>query len=200
MKLLKNFLCNSKNPERDGVLWNMIASMLVAFQSVILLVIMRRTTDMVTAGIYTMGNTLNNMFLAIGKYGMRFYQVSDVNKDFKFRDYRMSRIITTVAMALVSTVYVLIVANKNGYTQSKTVIIIWLCLFKLADAFEDVYYGDYQKNERLDVASKAFALRLIVMIVVFALLIIITKNLLIATVASTVSTILFLCVLLYPAG
>ncbi|MBR6403593.1 MAG: lipopolysaccharide biosynthesis protein [Eubacterium sp.] len=196
MKLLKNFLCNSKNPERDGVLWNMIASMLVAFQSVILLVIMRRTTDMVTAGIYTMGNTLNNMFLAIGKYGMRFYQVSDVNKDFKFRDYRMSRIITTVAMALVSTVYVLIVANKNGYTQSKTVIIIWLCLFKLADAFEDVYYGDYQKNERLDVASKAFALRLIVMIVVFALLIIITKNLLIATVASTVSTILFLCVLL----
>lgn len=196
MKLLKNFLCNSKNPERDGAIWNMIASMLVAFQSVILLVVMGRTTDQVTAGIYTMGNALNNMFLAIGKYGMRFYQVSDVNKEYKFRDYRMSRIITTVVMALVSTGYVLLVANRNGYSQTKTAIIIWLCLFKLADSFEDVYYGDYQKNERLDVASKAFALRLIVMIIVFALLLIITKDLLIATVASTISTLLFMWVLL----
>lgn len=190
--MIKNFLTKSNNIERSGVIWNMIASMATAFQSVVLLVIMSHFTDMVTAGIYTFGNTQNNLFLSVGKWGMRYYQVSDVEKKYKFRDYRASRIITTIAMALVSTIYVLIIANQNGYSSYKTQCIIWLCLFKLADAFEDVYYGDYQKNERLDIASKCFALRLIITIAIFAILIIVTGNLLLATIVSTIITVIIL--------
>ena len=190
--MIKDFLTKSNNPEKSGVIWNMIASMATAFQSVVLLVILSHFTDPVTAGIYTFGNTQNNLFLSVGKYGMRYYQVSDVDKKYKFRDYRMSRIITTIAMALVSTAYVLFIANRNGYSSNKTLCIIWLCLFKLADSFEDVYYGDYQKNERLDIASKCFAMRLIITIIVFAIIIIVTGDLLLATVISTILTLLIL--------
>lgn len=198
MKMLKRFLTESKNVEKSAVFWNMAASMLMAFQSVIILIVIGRTIDDdgVTAGIYTFGNTLNNMFLSIGKYGIRFFQVSDVDREYNFREYRMSRIITTIAMTLISTAYVLIVANQNGYSDVKTITIIWLCLFKLADSFEDVFYGDYQKNKRLDVASKAFALRLLITIALFVILIIFTKNLLLATVVSTVVTVVVLAILL----
>ena len=142
MNMLKRFLTESKNVEKSAVFWNMAASMLMAFQSVIILIVIGRTIDDdgVTAGIYTFGNTLNNMFLSIGKYGIRFFQVSDVDREYNFREYRMSRIITTIAMTLISTAYVLIVANQNGYSDVKTITIIWLCLFKLADSFEDVFY------------------------------------------------------------
>lgn len=197
MNPLKKFLTESKDIEKSAVIWNIVASMLVAFQSVITLVVIKRTiNDGVTAGIYTFGNTLNNLFLSIGKYGMRFFQVSDVDREYNFREYRMSRIITTIAMSIISTIYVLIVANQNGYSDTKTYTIIWLCFFKLADSFEDVFYGDYQKNKRLDVASKVFALRLFITITLFAILIIVTRNFLVATIVSTIVTMLLLFVFL----
>jgi O-antigen/teichoic acid export membrane protein len=198
MNIVKKFLTESKNIDKSAVFWNMAASMLMAFQSVIILIVIGRTIDdnKVTAGIYTFGNTINNMFLSIGKYGMRFFQVSDVDREYNFREYRMSRIITTIAMTVISTVYVLVVANQNGYSDTKTMTIIWLCLFKLADSFEDVFYGDYQKNKRLDVASKAFALRLLITIALFVIMIIVTKNLLLATAVSTIVTVILLFVLI----
>ena len=49
MTLLKRFLTQSKNIEKSGVFWNMVASMLVAFQSVILLMVMNRTVGFVSA-------------------------------------------------------------------------------------------------------------------------------------------------------
>ena len=78
MNIVKRFLTESKNIDKSAVFWNMAASMLMAFQSVIILIVIGRTIDdnKVTAGIYTFGNTINNMFLSIGKYGMNnFYMV-----------------------------------------------------------------------------------------------------------------------------
>ncbi len=189
MKLLKRFLTESDNVERSAALWNMIGSMTNAFQSVILLMVMTHTVGLVPAGIYTMGNTDSNLFLSIGKYGSRSFQVSDVKKEYVFREYRMSRIITCIAMALVSTLYVLWVANRNGYSGEKTSIILWMCIYKLPDAFEDIYQAEYQKNDRLDVAAKCLALRMILTIVLWAILIFITRNLLLSTIISTIFTI-----------
>ena len=196
MSFLKRFLTQSRDIKKSGVFWNMVSSVLLAFQSVILLIVMNRTVGLVVAGIYTMGNTDCNLFLSIGKYGTRFYQVSDVKGEYKFREYRMARIISTIAMAVVSVAYVLFVANKNSYSFNKMMIIIWMCLFKLPDAFEDVYYGDYQKNERLDIASKALALRMIITIVLWAALLFITKDLLISVIISTIVTSLLMALFL----
>ena len=187
--LVKRFLTNSKDIEKSGAIWNLVASVLVAFQSVILLVVMTHTVGLIPAGIYTMGNTDNNLFLSIGRYGVRPFQVSDVEREYKFREYRMARIISTILMAVISTGYVLYVAIKNNYSSNKLWIIIWMCIFKLPDSFEDVYYGDYQKNERLDVAAKPLALRMIITIVLWALLLVVTKDLLISVVVSTIVTI-----------
>ena len=189
MKILKKFLTESENVSASAAIWNMLASMFMAFQSVILLIVMTHTVGLVPAGIYTMGNTDSNLFLSIGKYGVRSFQVSDVKREYNFREYRLARIVTCIAMALVSTIYVLIVANRTGYSSEKTAIIIWMCLYKLPDAFEDVYQGEYQKNDRLDVAAKCLALRMILTIILWAVVVVVTKSLLISTVVSTVATI-----------
>ena len=190
--LVKRFLTNSNDIDKSGAIWNLVASVLCAFQSVILLVVMTHTVGLIPAGIYTMGNTDNNLFLSIGKYGVRPFQVSDVDREYKFREYRMARIISTILMAVVSTGYVLYVAIKNNYSSNKLWIIIWMCIYKLPDSFEDVYYGDYQKNERLDVAAKPLALRMIITITLWAILLVITKDLLISVVISTIVTIVIM--------
>lgn len=190
---LKKFLLDNQNIERDSFLWNMVGSMLMAFQSVIMLMILTRVLGLVDAGIFTIAFANANLFLNIGKYGMRNFQVSDVKRQFTFADYKASRIITTIAMLLTSIGYTLYTAYENTYSIEKTQIIIWMCLFKIVDAVEDIYHGYYQQENRLDIASKCLALRMLSTILVFSLGLIFFKNQLIAVIISTVlTTFLFL--------
>ena len=69
-----------------------------------------------------------------------------------------------------------------------------MCLFKIPDAIEDIYYGDYQKKGRLDIGAKAIAWRLILTIFLFALILVISKDLLIALVISTIFTFIIMTV------
>lgn len=185
---MKSFFLNSKNIERDSMLWNMIGSMLMAFQSVIFLVILTRTVGLVESGIFTIAYANANLFLNIGKYGMRNYQVSDVRKQYSFAEYLGSRWVTTIIMIIVSAAYVIYASLTKDYSFEKNQIIIWMCLFKVPDAMEDIYYGEYQKNGRLDIASKAMAVRMIITILSFEVIVAITKNLLLTLILTTCIT------------
>ena len=140
---------------RSSKIWNLIASLMVACQSVVILIVITHTIGSVEAGIYTIGNTYANLFMTIGKYGMRDFHVSDVKREFSFRVYKNSRIITCSIMVVSFMVSVFVAAMNNGYSSHKTWILIFLCLYKLPDAFEDVFFGEYQRKGRLDIAAKA---------------------------------------------
>jgi len=190
MKILKRFLFEGKDLKKDSYVWNMAGSMLTAFQSVILLMILRRTMDLEAAGIFTIANANCNLFLTIGKFGMRNFQVSDVREQFTFGEYRCSRWFTTVAMIVAFGIYVPLSAYQNSYSINKTWIIIWMCFYKVADSIEDVYYGEYQRNNRLDIGAKALTLRIFTTILIFAVLIIATRNLMLSLVLTTVAAFL----------
>ncbi len=183
---MKNFLLESKNPQKDGVMWYMVGSFLMAFQSVILLMILTRTVGLVQSGIFTIAYANANLFLNIGKYGMRNYQVSDVKNEFNFNEYLNSRWITTFLMIGVACAYTCFAAYSNQYSLEKTSIIIWMCLFKAIDAIEDVFIGEYQKKGKLYVGAKILTLRMILSTIVFLGLVLITKKLLITLIISTI--------------
>ena len=193
---MKSFMLNSKNIERDTAVWNMIGGMLNAFQSVIFLMILTRTVGLTTSGIFTIAYANANLFLNIGKYGMRNYQVSDVKREFSFREYLTSRWITTIVMIAVSVIYVVYMMVDKDYSLEKSQIVIWMCLFKVPDSMEDIYFGEYQKKGRLDVAAKIMTVRMIITILLFAVIVIVTQNLLLSLVITTcvtaVLTIIFI--------
>lgn len=196
---MRKFLVTSRDIGRDSFVWNMAGSMLMAFQSVIMLMILTRVLGLQEAGIFTIAYANANLFLTIGKYGMRNFQVSDVREQFSFYEYRTSRYITTLLMIIISVVYVVYVGNKNGYILEKSLIIIWMCLFKVVDVVEDIYHGFYQQKGRLDIAGKALTIRLVVTVLIFAIGLIIFKNLLWVLIVSTVVTSV-LCVVLTKWG
>ncbi len=188
MKKMRRFFNESNNIERDSYIWNMVGVMLMTFQSVILLMILVRTVGITAAGIYTIANADSNLFLNIGKYGMRYFQVSDVEREYTFREYKRSRVVTSVAMMVVSTVYLLYTASQNGYSQEKVLIIWWMCLFKVVDAAEDIYIGNFQQKNRLDIGGKIMTTRMFLTITVYAVSVVISRNLLFSTILSTVVT------------
>lgn len=191
---VKRFLLNTEHIERDSYIWNMTGSILVAFQSVIMLMILTRTLGLKEAGIFTIAYADANLFLTIGKYGMRNFQVSDVKKQFSFGEYWVSRVITSASMVIVSLGYVLYVHNTSEYTMEKSLVIIWMCLFKVIDAMEDIYHGHYQNENRLDMAGKALTIRMGTTIFTFGLCLILLHNLLISLIIATVISALLLVV------
>ena len=194
MKTLKRFLTTSKDIEKSAAIWNMIASIMFSFQQVIFSMIMTHTLasenkyNQTMAGIFALGYAAANLFLCIGKYGVRFFQVSDIDKEYKFREYRLARIISTILMALLSVGYLCIKSTQGDNAFDKYKIIFWVCLLKVPDAFEDVYFGEYQKNNRLDIASKMWGTRYISTIILMIVLIVVTKNLYLTVVVSTIFT------------
>lgn len=163
----------------------------MAFQSVIMLMVLTRVCDVVQAGIFTIAYANANLFLNLGKYGMRNFQVSDIDERFPFAAYARSRIVTCVAMMLAGTAYTLYSAATVGYAPEKTLVILVMILFKVVDAAEDVFNGNYQQHGRLDVAAKVMTARLASTIVLFAGGIVATQSLLAGLTVATVYTIAF---------
>lgn len=188
MKIIKAFLIESKDINRDSYIWNMVGSLLMAFQSVIMLMILTRTVGITEAGIFTIAYANANLFLTVGKYGMRNFQVSDVQNKYSFSEYLFSRKITSIAMIIVSALYVVYTAVANSYTFEKSMVIVFMCLFKTVDSVEDVYLGMYQKQGRLDIASKIMTIRLTLTIIVFGIGVIFLKDQLISLMIATVIT------------
>ncbi len=189
---LRTFFITSRNVERDSYVWNMIGGLLRGFRSVVFLMILSRTVGLVMSGIFTIANANSNLFLHMGNYNMRNFQVSDVKKEYQFKDYFASRMITIAAMIVVSIGYAVVAGWSYEYSLEKIQIMIWMCLYKVADALEDVYFGEFQRKGRMDIGAKMMTLRLVFTMVVFAVTVILTKDLLLTIVLSTVLTLLVL--------
>ncbi len=173
---------NSDHVGRNNVLWNMVASVLAAGQSALMLIIVNRTVGIDEAGVFTLAYSIAQMMQTVGHFDMRSYQVTDVKKELEFKYYLSSRVITCVLMMLVSAFYVFM----KHYTGDKAVIILLVCFFKMFDSLEDVIHALFQKRGRLDVAGRLQSLRYMLIIVVFALTLIVSKNMMAAVVVSIV--------------
>lgn len=176
--------------QKSAYIWNTAGSMLNAFQSVIMLMVLTRVCDLATAGIFTIAYASANLFLNMGNFGMRNYQASDVAPKYSFAAYARSRVITDVAMVVCSSAYLAWSAVTVGYDWYKVAAIFCMTLFKLVDSIEDVTDGNYQQHGRLDVGGKLQTARLASTLVVFCACAIATGDLLIPLIVATVWTFL----------
>lgn len=174
---------------KNSYVWNTVGSLLAAFQSVIMLMVLTRVCDLETAGMFTIAYASANLFLNMGNYGMRNFQASDVKPMYSFASYARSRIVTDVAMLVCSIAYLVWSAITVGYGWYKVAVIFCMTLFKLVDSIEDVTDGNYQQHGRLDVGGKLQTARLASTLVVFCTAAIFTGDLLIPLVMATAWTL-----------
>ena len=171
-----------KNLVRKSVIYNVGANLLNAAASVILLMFVTRACGTSQAGVFSIGFSTAQMLLPIGQFGMRNFQASDVVGKFSQHDYIASRIITNVIMMAIAIGFVFV----KGYYFDKASILIVLCLLKVTDAFDDVFGGYYQLNNRLDISGKMQITRIASYCIGFTIVLVATKNVLLACVAAFV--------------
>ena len=156
-----------------------------------------RLNPIIDAGVFTIAFAIGNLMLAIGKYGVRQFQVSDVEERYSFTDYILSRVFTSILMIIASGIYVWVNYISGLYNVQKCTVVILVCLAKVVDAVEDVFHGMFQQHLRLDVAGKILTIRMISYIVVYLVLYAITEELIITSLVAFVVSLIQFFVLNY---
>ena len=116
-----------------------------------------------SAGVYNLAISISNPFSAIALYGIRAYQISDINDRFSSRIYVSARVVTAGIAFLLCAGRVFI----SRYDTHTSICILAYVFLRVAEAAADVFQGIEQKGDRIDAVGKSFYLRGIVTTVVF---------------------------------
>lgn len=162
---------------KSNYLWNLLGSVSSALISTFLLLIASRELGASQSDIFSIVYSISQQLIIIGLFQVRNYQATDVSGRISFTDYFFSRIITILLMLLSACVFLFF----QKYSLEKTLIYIFIVLYRACDAFSDVYQGQLQQNRRSDLAGKILFFRSIIAIVNFFIILKITESLVITS-------------------
>ena len=172
----------TNNTERSSYIWNTIAGLIVSIQSAVMLILITRTNGLEDAGIFSIAFAISSLMLFIGEFGVKKYQVSDVDEKYSFCDYYTVRVITCAAMIVASFCYVGYGYLFGNYSLTKFAVLIIVCMTKFIDGYADVFYGRFQQIGRLDIAAKTSTFRVTLGTTACMISLVITHNLLISVI------------------
>lgn len=146
------------------------------------------------AGMFSMAFIIGSLLMIVANYGARTYQVSDIDEKHSFVDYQINRVLTCIAMLVIAAVY----CNIRGYDSQMFTICMGVCVYKMVDGLADVYEGRLQQMDKLYLAGISQAFRSVVVLIVFSIAALITRDLGVASIAMGVAAVLSFVVLTFP--
>ena len=132
---------------KNDVLWNGIGSMCYALASMVLAFFVLRLGGEEQGGIFGFGySTLGQQFFIVAYFGLRPFHITDMKGEFSFRQYRQFRSLTGGLALIFAVIFLLFQYGSGLYSGEKSLILFFLCLFKIGDAFCDVYESELQRR------------------------------------------------------
>ena len=181
MNKIDQIYLQSKNVQRSAFIWNAMASMVLAAQSVLVMMILTRTIGMEKAGIFSFAHSNANLMYFIGEFGARRYQASDVKEKYSPSEYYGFRILTTSLMVLVLVIFSVFASITRGYTADKALTIFFVGMCLVVQALSDGYEANMQQKGRLDIAAKGAFTRSSSLIVAYLIGIFATRSLVVSS-------------------
>ena len=193
-----SFLAKTKNISRSAVIWNAVSACLTSFQTMLLLMVLTHAGTPEHSGYFVMAFTAANLFMHLGKFGMRQYQVTDAGHRYSFREYATSRVFSVGLMAAALVLWLIWSLLFNGYTAEKAAVAALITFYRGVEAAEDVLHGRLQQQGRLDIAAKILAVRNAAFMAGFAAVYLLTKNLVLTCALNTALSLVFCVVMNRP--
>lgn len=164
---------SSKIPSnREIYIWNFVGSIMSAMLSILVMMIVTRTLVASQADIFTLGWSTSQLMATVGAFQVRLFQSTDVNNQYNFGQYLSFRILTLIIMIIFTILYCL----YYGFSSAQFLIIFLLTLYRIADCLADLYEGEFQVQNRLDLAGKAQVARFALTIIMTAIVGIFSSN------------------------
>lgn len=131
--------------------WAFFGNAIFSASQWLLLVILAKIGSPNMVGLYTLGLAITSPIIIFSQMQLRQVQVSDAKDEYDLKTYLYTRLLTN----LVALLIIFFVTNISGYDSSTVSVIILIGILKTVEGISDIYYGHYQKNERMDIISKS---------------------------------------------
>lgn len=146
-----------------NVFWNAFGSIFYLGAQWIVTVLVARISGFRDAGILSVAMSVSATFQTVANFGIRSFQVSDIDSKYSNSTYIGLRNITCLLSLLLCLVFSIVL----GYDTEQILAIAFFMLFRLAESYSDVLHGIAQKAGRLDIAGKSFTVKGIILLVAF---------------------------------
>jgi O-antigen/teichoic acid export membrane protein len=173
--------------KKKQFIWNMLGSGIYSLATVIFVMLAKRLVGEEAGAKFYMAFTTGQMLLTIGYFEIRPFHVTDVKQQYKAKEYFGFRVISSAAM-LACAVVVGIVYVVNGKADvAGFMLIITMCILKMFDGIADVFEGEFQRNDRIDISGMSMAFRTMAIMAVFSIIAWVTRNIYAASAAAAVT-------------
>lgn len=181
MEVLRRLIIND-NPatlEKRNMSWNMLGSFLYAFASMALTMAVVQIVGDEKGGIFTFAFTaFGQQMFTVAYFGIRPFQITDVENRYSFGDYLRLRFVTSGAALLIGIGFVLM---NGGYTAEKAWVVFLMVCYKVIDGFADTYEAEFQRSGRLYLTGKSNTFRTLLSVGSFITVLLATRNLVFAS-------------------
>ncbi|WP_255467168.1 lipopolysaccharide biosynthesis protein [Raoultibacter phocaeensis] len=178
---------------RDFV-WNTIGVGAWGMVFPVLTIVVTQLVGVEQAGMFSLAFVTGLMLMFVANYGVRAYQVSDINEEHSFSDYQINRILTCIIMVVAGVAY----CSLRGYTDQMLLISMGVYLYKMIDGLADVYEGRLQQVDKLYLAGISQGFRSVVVVIVFSIVLFVSRNLEAACISMAIASAATFLFLTFP--
>ena len=126
------------------------------------------------AGILSLSISLTNVFFTLATFGIRIFQVSDAKGKYSPGLYISTRVLTSLCSLGLCAIFLL--CNQQ-YSLEQMLCVFFYMLYRIGEALVDVLAGEEQRAYRFDYVGLSFFFRGTATLLVFALMLYLTRNL-----------------------
>lgn len=188
MEVLRSFIIND-NPdtiEKRNMTWNMLGSFLYAFASMALTMAVVQIVGDEQGGIFTFAFTaFGQQMFTVAYFGIRPYQITDVENRYSFGDYLRLRILTSAGALMIGVGYLMF----SGYSAEKAWVVFLMVCYKVIDGFADAYEAEFQRSGRLYLTGKSNTFRTLLSVGSFITALLVTRELVLASVVAVAAQV-----------
>jgi len=157
---------------KKNILYNSIGSFTNMFCQWIITVIVLRLSGESASGVLALAMSFGSIFLIISAFGIKTYQISDVQEKYSDQEYIASKIVTCTLGLIIMFAWV----GMSSYFIEEKIAAILYVLYMVVYSYADVLYGIQQRKWRLDIAGKSMCIRSVFTLICFCVVLYFTKN------------------------
>jgi O-antigen/teichoic acid export membrane protein len=178
---------------RDFI-WNTLGFATWGMVFPLLTIVATQLVGIEQAGMFSLAFVTANLLMILSNYGVRSFQVSDIEEKHSFSAYQANRWMTCIFTVIVGIVYCMI----RGYSGEMFAICIGLIVYKVIDGLADVYEGRLQQVDKLYLGGVSQTIRSVAVFAVSCICLLITRNLVVTGIAMAVVAGLSFVIITFP--
>lgn len=148
---------------KKNMLWNALGNIVYLGCQWLVTVLVTRLAGYEDAGVLSLAMSISATFQSLALFGIRNYQISDINEKYSDSCYVGLRNLTCVSALVLCMLF----SIANDYDTDTLMAILCFMVFRVSENYSDVLHGILQKNGKLYMAGQSFLIRGIATLVGF---------------------------------